>query len=125
VTEDVTVREGSTDDLLAVVRVLDGAMLESDTGVLQERLAGGDVLVAERKAFVVGALVLCDDHVDAVAVERSYRDRGVGTDLVEAAADRTDGALTADFDPQVRAFYESLGFEIEERSRRLWGVYDA
>jgi ribosomal protein S18 acetylase RimI-like enzyme len=124
VADEVNVRAGTTDDLLAVVRVLDAAMLESDSGVLRERLAAGDVLVAERKAFVVGALVLDDGHVDAVAVKRSYRDRGVGTALVEAAADRVAGRLTADFDPDVRAFYESVGFDVEERGRRLWGVYE-
>jgi ribosomal protein S18 acetylase RimI-like enzyme len=122
---EVTVRPGTTEDLLAVVRVLDAAMLESDSGVLTERLAAGDVLVAERDAFVVGALVLDDGHVDAVAVERSYRDRGIGTALVEAAADRVPGRLTADFDPAVRPFYESIGFDVEERGRRLWGVYEA
>lgn len=123
--DEVSVRAGTTDDLLAVVRVLDAAMLESDSGVLRERLAAGDVLVAERNAFVVGALVLDDGHVDAVAVKRSYRDRGVGTALVEAAADRVAGRLTADFDPDVRAFYESVGFDVEKRGRRLWGVYES
>jgi len=125
VAEEVTVRAGTTDDLLAVVRVLDAAMLESDSRVLRERLASGEVLVAERDAFVVGALVLDDGHVDAVAVKRSYRDRGVGTALIEAATDRVRGSLTADFDPDVRAFYESIGFHVEERGRRLWGVYES
>ena len=74
----------------------------------------------ESEARVVGTLVLDGDHVDAVAVRRARRGRGIGTALVEAAVDRR-GRLTADFDSCVRPFYESLGFEVERREGRLWG----
>lgn len=123
----MTVRTGTADDLLAVMRVLDGAMLDVDADDVRERLrersATNAVLVAVDDA-VVGALVLEDGHVDAVAVRRSARGDGVGSALVEAAAARVDGALTADFDPRVRSFYEAVGFEIETRDGRLWGAYD-
>ncbi|GGM59289.1 GNAT superfamily N-acetyltransferase [Halarchaeum rubridurum] len=61
-------------------------------------------------------------HVDAIAVTRRRRARGVGTALVTAAAERWR-PLSADFDADVRPFYEKLGFEIgaldgdEERHR--------
>ena len=129
----VAVREATADDRVGVRRVLDAAMLEvrDDLG---QRLDTGDVLVAseERAAEsdgaetpVLGALVLvpADEarrdaanieaaHIDAVAVRRARRGRGVGTALVRAAAERR-GPLTAEFDPGVRPFYESLGFDIE------------
>ncbi|WP_135536778.1 GNAT family N-acetyltransferase [Halostella pelagica] len=88
----------------------------------------GDALVAAADDTVLGALVLDPRdggaHVEAVAVRRSRRGQGIGTALVEAAAERAD-RLTADFDPGVRPFYESLGFEIEptgEGEERLRGT---
>ena len=125
-TRDVTVRTGTPDDLLAVMRILDGAMLDVDADDVRERLrertATDAVLVAVDDA-VVGALVLEGGHVDAVAVRRSARGDGVGSALVETAAARVDGPLTADFDARVRAFYEAVGFDIETRDGRLWGTY--
>ncbi|WP_276279906.1 GNAT family N-acetyltransferase [Halorussus caseinilyticus] len=127
----VTVREATRDDRLGVRRVLDAAMLEVRAN-LGERTDAGDVLVASEgdDAPVLGALVLLapDDgaHVDAVAVRRARRGQGVGSALVRAAAERR-GRLTAEFDPSVRPFYESLGFEItpvEGDGDRLRGRYD-
>jgi len=67
--------------------------------------------------------VLDGDHVDAVAVRRRRRGQGIGTALVEAAADRRD-RLTAEFDADLRTFYEGLGFVVEETDEpgRLRGV---
>lgn len=154
---DRTVRAGERDDLLAVMRVLDGAMLDVDAAAVRRRLSGvdadsgsdpdgeagdvggkegdrsgnrngngtGTVLVAEADGRVVGALVLDGGHVEAVAVRRSRRGQGVGTALVGAAAARA-GRLTADFDPRVAPFYESLGFAVTERGDgRLRGVLSA
>ncbi|POG56823.1 GNAT family N-acetyltransferase [Haloferax marisrubri] len=111
-----TVREGDPDELVAVMRVLDAGLLEADAGEVRDRLAAGDCLVAEASGRVVGALVLDGDYIDAVAASPSRRGRGVGTALVRAALDRR-GRLVADFDGGVRPFYESLGFDIEERNR--------
>ncbi|KTG08201.1 hypothetical protein AUR64_00755 [Haloprofundus marisrubri] len=102
------------------MRVLDGAVLEIDAEKIQHRLGTDSVLVAERGGHVVGALVRDGDHVEAVAVRRQHRNSGVGAALVRRALERT-GRLTAEFDPQVREFYESLEFEIRERDGRLWG----
>ena len=106
------VREASPDERAAVLNVLDGAMLATD-GV-EERIAVGDLLVAlsgngER---VLGAIVLDGDHIDAVAVRRRRRGQGIGTALVEAAAERRD-RLVAEFRADVRPFWESVGFAIE------------
>jgi len=51
-------------------------------------------------------------HISAIAVHPRQRDRGIGSTLIEAALERAD-AVTANFDADVRPFYESLGFEIE------------
>ncbi|ERH12739.1 MAG: acetyltransferase (GNAT) family [halophilic archaeon J07HB67] len=54
-------------------------------------------------------------HVDSVAVTRGRRGDGVGTTLVEAAADAaglTACPLTVAFRPAVAPFYESLGFSV-------------
>ena len=141
----VEVRAATADDSLGVRRVLDAAMLEVRED-LSARIAAGDVLVAEdaensnRDAPVLGALVLVPRDcgagegarvdavcVDAVAVRRARRGQGVGSALVRAAAER-HRRLTAEFDPSVRPFYESLGFEIASVAGdddRLRGIYEA
>ncbi|ELZ57924.1 MULTISPECIES: GNAT family N-acetyltransferase [unclassified Haloferax] len=113
--DTTTVREGDPDELVAVMRVLDAGLLEADAGAVRDRLAAGDCLVAEASARVVGALALDGDYIEAVAVSPSRRGRGVGTQLVRAALGRR-GRLAVDFDGGVKPFYESLGFDIEERS---------
>lgn len=130
------VRQATLEELPAVATVLDAAMLA--TGDLRERVAAGDVLVATDGGPAVGALVAvppaaapdwarqrgADAHVAAVAVRRRRRGRGVGTALVEAAAGR--GRLTAAFDPDLRGFYEALGFDVEAGpDGRLRGVRPA
>ncbi|WP_368410929.1 GNAT family N-acetyltransferase [Halomarina pelagica] len=125
---NVGVRTARPDDHLAVRRVLDAALLE--VGDVATAIDRGEVLVAveagrECRATeterVLGALVLDGDRVEAVAVRRRRRGRGIGTALVEAASERR-GRLTADFRAEVRPFYETLGFAVEERDGRLWGV---
>jgi GNAT superfamily N-acetyltransferase len=108
----VTVRAADIEDLPAVMTVLDGALLELDVDVLRDAIDRGDALVAVEGERVLGALVLVGNEVEAVAVRRNRRDQGIGTALVAAAADARD-RLVAEFDPRVRPFWESLGFEIE------------
>ncbi|MEF8843269.1 MAG: GNAT family N-acetyltransferase [Haloarculaceae archaeon] len=105
----VRVREARPDEHAAVMNVLDGAMLDVHAG----RVAGDDTttLVACEGGRVLGALVLDGEEVLGVAVRRSRREQGIGTALIEAAAARGD-RLVAEFDGDVRPFYESLGFEI-------------
>ena len=116
------VRPASSDDRLAVIRLLDAALLEVE-GV-DARLEAGDVLVAvDDRERVHGTIVLEPDdrgaHVAAIAVRRRRRDRGIGTALVESALER-EGRLTARFDERVRPFYESLGFSIERIDDRRY-----
>lgn len=103
------------------MNVLDGALLT----VTPTRVREGTTLVAVDEGRVLGALVLSDREIRAVAVRRSRRGQGIGTALVEAAAARRP-RLVAEFDPDVRAFYESLGFAVREADEagRLRGVRD-
>lgn len=114
----ISVREATVPELPDVLNVLDGATLEVDSGRLRSAIDRGDVLVAvasgndEETVRILGALVLDGEEITAVAVRRRRRGQGVGTRLVEAAAGRQE-RLVAEFDPRVRPFWESLGFEIE------------
>jgi GNAT superfamily N-acetyltransferase len=134
------VREAAREDVPAVATVLDAAMLATDD--LPASVAAGRVLVAAEDDRVLGALVLdppadapawacdrgADGHVAAVAVRRRRRGQGIGSELAAAAAERVApdggdaGRLTAEFDPDVRPFYESLGFAVTRAGDRLRGV---
>ncbi|SEK93717.1 GNAT family N-acetyltransferase [Haloferax larsenii] len=120
---DIVVREGTPDELVAVMRILDAGLLEATAEQIREALTAGDCLVADDSGRVVGALVLDGDYVDSVAVSPSRRGRGIGTTLVRDALARR-GRLVADFDEGVRPFYESLGFDIDEGDDQLRGVRD-
>lgn len=105
------VRPANQDELPAVMGVLDAAMLDVDPASVAERTPEA-VLVAVEDDRVLGALVLDGQEVEAIAVRRRRRGQGIGAALIEAAADRR-GVLTAEFDADVRPFYESLGFEVD------------
>lgn len=113
---NATIREARSDELLAAVRLLEGALLEIEPEDVREAIEAGDVLVAVEGDAVRGALVLDGKRIESVAVRRRVRGQGIGSALVRAAADRS-GTLTAEFDPEVREFYEALGFEIRCRER--------
>jgi len=93
----IAIEPATPEDRLAVLRVLDAAMLETDPELVDAALSGdtGDAergLVARfaRTDAVVGALVVTRPepgrlHVDAVAVRRARRGRGIGSALVAAA----------------------------------------
>lgn len=110
------VRPAGPDDHLPVVRVLDAAMLETDAAELRTRIDAGDVFVAEADGRVLGTAVLepGEDgaHLESIAVRRARRGQGIGSALVGRARER-HGTLTAECDPDLRPFYESLGFELE------------
>ena len=101
--------EEATPEVEPTVRAIcNAAMLEVDDAVLEE----GTVLVARDDGRILGALVLDGTEIDAVAVRPGRRGQGVGSALVEAAAERRS-ELTAEFDPGVRPFYESVEFDID------------
>ncbi|GAA0650393.1 GNAT family N-acetyltransferase [Salarchaeum japonicum] len=121
----VSVRRAVARDHLGVMRVLDGAMLDVDSDTVERRIAAGGVFVADDDHRVVGALLTLPRetgaHVEAIAVRRARRDAGIGSRLVQSAAERWR-PLTADFRREVRPFYASLGFDIEERGDRYRGT---
>ena len=108
----------AADETAAVRGILDAAMLRVEDAALEE----GTTLVAAVEGRLLGALVLDGEEIVAVAVRPGRRGQGVGTALVEAAAADRRERLTAGFDPGVRPFYESLGFEIECDDGRCRGV---
>ncbi|GAB3415295.1 hypothetical protein GCM10027435_11260 [Haloparvum alkalitolerans] len=124
--DGVRLRTATPADELDVRRVLDGAMLEVADEAVATALAAGTALVAlaerplDRDPAVAGALLVTAvgdadaAHLDAVAVRRSRRGRGVGTALVaralaDAAAAGHD-RMTAAYDASLREFYADLGF---------------
>ncbi len=114
----ICIHEADFGDRAAVRNVVDGANLTLPTETLEEAIETDGVLVAfadEGAPTVLGALVLDGDRIAAVAVRPGRRGQGIGTALVEAAADRRD-RLVADFHPGVEPFWRSLGFEIDRRS---------
>ena len=123
--DGVVVESAVPDDRIAVLRVVDAAMLDVDAEALADRIALGDVHVAraERTGAVVGAVVIGRPepgrrHVEAVAVRRERRGRGIGSALVASAVDvavtdSTVERVTAAFDPSLSSFYTDLGFVIE------------
>lgn len=120
------VRTATTDDLLAVLTVLDGALLQVDLADLRHAVAEEAVLVAvSPTGTVLGVLVLDGSEITAIAVRRRRRDQGIGTALVGAAA-RRHGTVHAVFDRRVLPFWRSVGFEVEplEASDRFRGHRD-
>lgn len=119
------IREATVEDLPAVMTVFDGGLLATDVDAVRGAIDRGDLLVAATEGRVLGACLLAGEEIEAIAVRRARRDQGIGTALVEAAADRRNG-LTAAFDADLRPFYEGLGFEISpsEGDGRLRGVRD-
>ena len=130
----IRVREAGPGDRAAVAGILDGAALAVDHGTLPAKLAGGSVLLAHEADRALGALTMADDpaptppreaalappgdvadgataRIEAVAVRPRRRGQGIGTALVQAAADRWD-RLVASCDDGVRPFYAALGFEV-------------
>ncbi|EMA55127.1 MULTISPECIES: GNAT family N-acetyltransferase [Halococcus] len=96
--------------------VLDGAALAVEADAVRGAIDREAVLVAVVDDRVLGACVLDDQEITTIAVRRARRDQGIGTRLVETAAEHhtaNDAPLIAWFDAPVRPFYTSLGFAIE------------
>ena len=119
---DVELRRATADDAMPVIRVLHGALLEIDGETVRRAVDRGDVLVADADGWVVGALVLEDNHIDTLAVRREHRKQGLGRALVEAAVAEVGGPVTADFRAGVGGFWAGLGFEIEQEGARFYGI---
>lgn len=124
----IGIREAEKGAVVDVLRLLDAAMLAVDYETVAVAVERDNVLVAVDKgnARIVGAVVLSPHesakgvHVEAIAVQRSRRDRGIGRQLI-AAADARAERLTADFRRELDPFWRSLGFAITDRATRHWG----
>lgn len=111
------VRTATPAESAAVRNLLDGALLELDSRTVEEATRSDDVFVAVRQsddggAVVLGAAVLDESEILAIAVRRRRRGQGIGTALVEEVARRHD-VIHAEFHERVRPFWESLGVDIE------------
>lgn len=122
-TDVMDVRPAEESELPAVMNVLDGAMLQVDAPAVRGRIADDGVLVAVQADRVLGACVVdthaagshggdADAYVEALAVRPGRRGQGIGSSLIATAADRW-GTLAAQFDADLRPFYERLGFDVE------------
>ena len=87
-------------------------------GVGEASGTGGDTTAAV-SGTDVGAVASSADaaeagprRIQAIAVRPGRRGQGIGTALVEAAARAVD-RLVAEFDEDLRPFYEHVGFEVE------------
>ena len=113
----VAVRQAKTDELPAVMNVIDGGLLAVSADAAAAAIDHGDVLVATEDDRVLGAVVIEADGkpreatIAAIAVRPARRGQGIGSALVSAVAARHDRVVAA-FDDRVRPFWASLGFEI-------------
>ena len=129
------IRRADPDDLVGVMRLFDGAFLETDADRVRDQLTGrrGCLLVAG-EGRPVGAVGLIDGaeiddlpwpdsgYISAIAVQKQRRGQTIGRSLIAAAAAwAAPRPLSATFDERVRPFYTACGFTIEERAGRLWG----
>lgn len=117
----LVVRRAGPTDLVTLMRVLDGALVDVDAETVERRAAAGEVLRADDGGRAVGVLVRDGALVRALAVRRDRRGEGVGRALVERAATET-ARLVADCRPEVKGFYEACGFRVREREGRAYGV---
>lgn len=113
-----TIRPAVPGEYVTVRSVLEAALLEVESGLLRR----SSVLVAVENDRILGALVLRGPKIEAIAVRPGRRGQGIGSMLVRRAADRRP-RLSAGFDPALRPFYTSLGFEICCEDGRCRGVH--
>jgi GNAT superfamily N-acetyltransferase len=112
-----TIRPAVPGEYVTVRSVLEAALLEVEAGLLRR----SSVLVAVEDGRILGALVLRGAEIEAIAVRPNRRGQGLGSTLVRRAADRRP-RVSAGFDPALRPFYASLGFEICCEDGRCRGV---
>ncbi|MFB6113154.1 MAG: ubiquitin-like small modifier protein 2 [Halodesulfurarchaeum sp.] len=120
----VSLRKATLEDHIGIMNVLDGANLAVDPMIGTDRIESGHVLIAE-SSLPVGVLLASPRsigmHVEAIAVRRARRGRGIGTRLLDRAYDHW-GFLTATFDSDIRSFYRNAGFAIHPNEDRCFGI---
>ncbi|MFT4947351.1 MAG: ribosomal protein S18 acetylase RimI-like enzyme [Natronomonas sp.] len=132
------IREATPAQRAEVLSILDAAALQTDSEQIRGAIERGDAFVAVRERGsgdnprdaesppILGALVLDGTRITAIAVRPGRRGQGIGEALVSRAK-RSRQCLVAEFDPGVRPFWETVGFEQPEQSgtERLTGVWRA
>nr|WP_229115009.1 GNAT family N-acetyltransferase [Halapricum desulfuricans] len=119
-------RQAEPTEFEPATAILDAAVLETDPGLVRQRIDNDRMLVAVDDGRIVGSVVAqsIDQgvRIDAIAVRKRRQGQGIGTMLVETLLER-HGRVVAEFDERARPFYEALGFEIQEQqSGRYRGV---
>jgi GNAT superfamily N-acetyltransferase len=112
-----TIRPAVPGEYVTVRSILEAALLEVEAGLLRR----SSVLAAAEDGRILGTIVLRSAEIEAIAVRPGRRGQGIGSMLVRRAADRRP-RLSAGFDPALRPFYASLGFEVVCDDGRCRGV---
>lgn len=118
------IRTAKEAEIAEIASIFDAAALQTEIESLTTAIQSGDALVAARPTGpILGAIFLAGNQITAIAVRPGRRGQEIGTVLVDACAGRHD-KLLARFDPSVRPFWESVGFEVKplSGSERLQGV---
>lgn len=135
----MVVGTATLDQYAEVLSILDAAQLQTDSDI-ERAVDADDVLVAlpdtnpesrettpettadETEGPILGVLALDREKITAIAVRPGRRGQGIGSALVRTAL-ASRGTLIAEFDPRVRPFWETLGFEITQQkgTERLRG----
>jgi len=108
------------------------AQLEANPDAIHlpaERIALGEVLVAEIDGEIAGFAVVLDEsgraELDGLFVEPSHWLRGIGRALVDEAIhlarDRGLSLMTVVANPAAREFYELCGFSVEGEAQTRFG----
>lgn len=81
------------------------------------------------KSLIVGYIIFYHDgHIVSIAVQPAYRRRGIGTELVEAVLNRTNGKASVEVrtsNEVAKMFYRHLGFSIQTIIPYYYGDEDA
>jgi GNAT superfamily N-acetyltransferase len=112
------VRAAVPSEYVTARSIFEAAMLEVAPGLLSR----SSVLLASEEDRTLGALVLRGSEIEAIAVRPGRRGQGIGSMLVNEAANRRP-YLSVGFDPDVRSFYVALGFDVACADGRCRGVY--
>lgn len=120
---DTTIRRAEAKDFLAVMRVLDGANLESDASVVERRIDDGLVLVAADAGHVIGALVAVplaefesDDAVEADEADAESADEASG----ESSDDAESGAHVEAVAVRLRRRGQGIGTALMRDAAERW-----
>ena len=108
-TGTVAVRLARPGEVGAVIDLLDRAMLQFDRSELPERIRHGSVVVITDGEKIHGTAVLGGHHIEAIAIAKAWRGKGLGRAIIEAIQRRTE-VITASCHPQALGFYRALGF---------------